>query len=191
MVTRAPEASEVSARVAKTQKFRAPWARSFSSGRQVCKARVVPPVKRKFQPTPSRNKAARNWCKSTPESAITMHNTFNTTPIPMIVKVPNRRIKCPVKNPGANMPITCHSSTSAMSENGRLHCCMAMGVAAISKFITPKPNALPMAATMNTGCAMISLSGRPPAPFDWGGAGANCMNDIKPMASNATSASDK
>ena len=78
-----------------------------------------------------------------------------------------------------------------MSENGRLHCCMAMGVAAISRFMTPKPNALPMAATMNTGCDMISLSGRPPLASDFGAGGANCMNDINTIASTATPASDR
>ncbi|MFO1244619.1 MAG: hypothetical protein U1E71_05470 [Ramlibacter sp.] len=54
------------------------------------------------------------------------------------------------------MPITCHSSTSAASENGSPHCCMAIGgVAAISRFITPSSRAPVAAATMNTGCFMI------------------------------------
>ena len=43
----------------------------------------------------------------------------------------------PVKKPGANMPMTCHSSTSAASENGMPHTSIASGVAAISRFITP------------------------------------------------------
>ena len=55
----------------------------------------------------------------------------------MMGRVPNFLIKCPVKKPGANMPITCHSNTSAVSENGRPQTCMAIGVAAIKRFITP------------------------------------------------------
>ena len=62
---------------------------------------------------------------------------FRTSPTPMIGSAPKRLIRWPVKNPGANMPITCHSSTSAASEKGSRHCCMAIGVAAISRFITP------------------------------------------------------
>ena len=35
------------------------------------------------------------------------------------------------------MPITCHSKTKAVSENGRPQICIANGVAAISRFMTP------------------------------------------------------
>jgi hypothetical protein len=55
----------------------------------------------------------------------------------MMGSTPKRLIRWPVKKPGANMPITCHSSTSAASSNGKPHTCMASGVAAISRFITP------------------------------------------------------
>ncbi|EWS62834.1 hypothetical protein Y695_03936 [Hydrogenophaga sp. T4] len=95
------------------------------------------PVKRKFQPTPSRNSAIRNWCRFTPVSATAMQAMLSTTPTPMMVSVPKRLIRWPVKKPGANMPITCHSSTSAASSNGKPQTCMASGVAAISRFITP------------------------------------------------------
>ena len=57
--------------------------------------------------------------------------------LPMMGSVPKRLIRWPVKKPGANMPITCHSSTSAVSENGRPQTCIAIGVAAIRRFITP------------------------------------------------------
>ena len=66
-----------------------------------------------------------------------MQAAFNTTPTPITGSTPKRRIRCPVKKPGANMPMTCHSSTSAASENGRPQICIASGVAAISRFITP------------------------------------------------------
>ena len=66
-----------------------------------------------------------------------MQPRFSATPTPMIGSAPNRLIRLPVKKPGANMPITCHCSTSAASAKGRLHCCIAIGVAAISRFITP------------------------------------------------------
>ena len=47
------------------------------------------------------------------------------------------------------------------SKRAAPHCCMAIGVAAISRFITPKPSAPAAAATMNTGWRTISPSGRP------------------------------
>jgi hypothetical protein len=78
-----------------------------------------------------------NWCRSTPDSATPMQARFSATPTPMTGNVPNRRIKWPVKKPGANMPITCHSSTSAASAKGKPQTCIASGVAAISRFITP------------------------------------------------------
>ena len=66
-----------------------------------------------------------------------MQARLSTTPAPMTVSVPKRLIRLPVKKPGANMPITCHSSTMAASSNERPHCCIASGVAAISRFMTP------------------------------------------------------
>ncbi len=87
------------------------------------------------------------------------------------------------------MPITCHSSTSAASEKGRPHICMAIGVAAISRFMMPKLKAPVAAATMNTGWRMISRSGRPCRPAFLGGTGGNVMNDSASMPSNATPAS--
>ena len=64
---------------------------------------------------------------------------------------PRRRIRWPVKKPGANMPITCHCSTKAASAKGRPHTCMASGVAVISRFITPKASAPPKLATTKAG----------------------------------------
>ena len=107
----------------------------------------------------------------------------------MMGSVPKRLIRWPVKKPGANMPITCHSSTSAASENGRPQTCMAIGVAAIRRFITPKPSAPAAAATMNTGWRMISPRGLPPLAACWGGVGGKWMNASKAMASRATPAS--
>ena len=65
------------------------------------------------------------------------HTTFSTTPTPMTGSTPKRLIRCPVKKPGANMPMTCHCSTSAVDSKSKPHTCMASGVAAISRFITP------------------------------------------------------
>jgi hypothetical protein len=64
---------------------------------------------------------------------------------------------------------------------------MASGVAAISRFITPKPSAPAATATMKAGWRAISDSGRPlPAP----GLGATCsgkrMNDSASSARPAT-----
>jgi len=42
-----------------------------------------------------------------------------------------------VKKPGANMPITCHCSTWAASSKLKPQTCMASGVAAMSRFMTP------------------------------------------------------
>ena len=50
---------------------------------------------------------------------------------------PKRRIRLPVKKLGTNMPSTCHSRTSAVLANGCEHIAIAIGVAAISRFITP------------------------------------------------------
>ncbi len=72
-----------------------------------------------------------------PVNAIAIHRALSTTPAPMTESVPNRLIKAPVKNPGANIPITCHSNTKAVSSKLKPHCCIAKGVAAMSKFITP------------------------------------------------------
>ena len=55
VVTSAPEANEVKAMVANTQKLMAACARSFSSGRQACIDSVVLPVNKKFQPRPNKN----------------------------------------------------------------------------------------------------------------------------------------
>ena len=70
-------------------------------------------------------------------SAIPIQTMLSTTPKPIILVVPYFLISDPVKKPGANMPITCHSSTKAVSEKGRPHICMARGVAAINIFMTP------------------------------------------------------
>ncbi|MNL88391.1 hypothetical protein D3C87_2180710 [compost metagenome] len=62
---------------------------------------------------------------------------MSNTPVPMMGSTPNRLMRWPVTKPGANMPITCHSSTSAEASKSKPHTCMASGVAAISRFITP------------------------------------------------------
>ena len=40
---------------------------------------------------------------------------ISTQPTSMILSTPKRRMRLPVKNPGANMPTTCHLITSAAS----------------------------------------------------------------------------
>ena len=137
MVTSAPEANEVIDIVANTQKLMAACARSFSSGRYAASASVVLPVNRKFQPTPSSSSALTKCISSTPDSAMPTHARFSTTPAPITGSTPKRLISEPVTKPGAYMPITCHCSTMAVAPNSKPHTCMASGVAAISRFITP------------------------------------------------------
>jgi hypothetical protein len=98
---------------------------------------VVAPVNRKFQPTPSMNSAMPKWCSSTPMSATATQARFSSTPEPMMDSTPKRLMRWPVMKPGANMPITCHSSTSAAASKLKPHTCIASGVAAMSRFITP------------------------------------------------------
>ncbi len=50
---------------------------------------------------------------------------------------PKRLIRAPVKKLGTNMPSTCHSRTSAVFSKGCEHIAIAIGVAAMSRFITP------------------------------------------------------
>lgn len=100
-------------------------------------ASVVLPVNRKFHPTPSRNSATTNCCRSCPDNAMAMHAALSATPAPITRSTPQRLIRWPVTKPGANMPITCHSSTKAASLNGMPQVCMASGVAAIRRFMTP------------------------------------------------------
>ena len=66
-----------------------------------------------------------------------MQARFSSTPVAMTGSVPKRLIRLPVKKLGTNMPSTCHSSTSAVLANGCEHIAIAIGVAAISRFITP------------------------------------------------------
>jgi hypothetical protein len=66
---------------------------------------------------------------------------------------------------------------------------MAMGVAAISRFMMPKLKAPVAAATMNTGWRMISPSGRPCCPAFLAGNGGKVMNDSASMPRSATPAS--
>ena len=66
-----------------------------------------------------------------------MHSALSSTPTAITGSAPKRRISEPVKKLGTNMPSTCHSSTSAALANGCAHCAIAIGVAAISRFITP------------------------------------------------------
>jgi hypothetical protein len=98
---------------------------------------VVAPVKRKFQPMPSSSKAARKRSSSSPVSAMATQARLSSTPATITRSVPKRWIRWPVKKAGTNMPSTCHSITSAASRNGSPQRCMASGVAAISRFITP------------------------------------------------------
>ena len=95
------------------------------------------PVNKKFQPTPSKNRADVNCISSTPVKATTMQAALSSTPSAITGSAPQRLIRSPVKKPGANMPTTCHCSTQAVSPKPMPHCCMARGVAAMSKFITP------------------------------------------------------
>ena len=94
-------------------------------------------MNRKFQPTPSVSSAARKCIRSTPDSAISTHTPFSARPTTITGNAPKRWIRLPVKKLGAYMPTTCHPSTSAAEANGCEHCAIAIGVAAISRFITP------------------------------------------------------
>ena len=98
---------------------------------------ALAPVYKKFQPTPKVKSATKNCITSTPLRATATQTKLSAAPTAITGKAPKRLMRCPVKKLGTNMPSTCHSSTSAALEKGSAHCCMAMGVAAIKRFITP------------------------------------------------------
>ena len=62
---------------------------------------------------------------------------FKTTPIAMIKTEPYFLMRYPEKNPGANIPITCHCKTVAVSANMNPQTSIASGVPAMIKFIIP------------------------------------------------------
>ena len=66
---------------------------------------------------------------------------------------------------------------------------MASGVAAIKRFITPKPRAPQAAATMKTGWRMISRRGRPSLLACLTGAAGKVMKASTAIDSSATPAS--
>ena len=66
-----------------------------------------------------------------------MQATLSNAPVAMTGNAPKRLINEPVKKLGTNMPSTCHSRTSAALLNGCEHWAIAIGVAAIKRFITP------------------------------------------------------
>ena len=91
----------------------------------------------KFQPTPSRNSAARKCISSMPDNEIATQANISRQPVAMIRTAPKRAIRLPVTSPGRNMPITCHSITSAVDDHGSWHISIASGVATISRFMIP------------------------------------------------------
>ncbi len=68
---------------------------------------------------------------------------------------------------------------------------MAIGVAAISRFMTPKPSAPATAATMNTGRRASTASGRAALRRGTAASGGNSMNCISASDSSATAARDR
>ena len=72
----------------------------------------------KFQPTPRRTSAAQNCHSAMPDSATATQAPINTMPAAITLSTPKRRIRDPVKNPGAYIPTTCHSMTNAAALNG-------------------------------------------------------------------------
>ena len=98
---------------------------------------VVPPVYMKFQPMPSRTRAAQNCQIALPDRATPMQATMKAIPTAMILIAPKRLISEPVANPGAYIPTTCHSITSAAALKGWLQKLIASGVAVISRFMMP------------------------------------------------------
>ena len=70
-------------------------------------------------------------------SATTRAIAIIATPATITVSMPKRRISEPVTNPGAYMPTTCHSMTIAAAQNGWPQKFIAIGVAVISRFISP------------------------------------------------------
>ena len=72
-----------------------------------------------------------------PLSAMTTQSATRATPARITLSTPKRRISEPVKNPGANIPTTCHSITIATEAKGWRHRSMAIGVAVISRFMRP------------------------------------------------------
>ena len=55
----------------------------------------------------------------------------------MTLGSPNRLIRCPVKNDGANMATTCHWITEAVASKLWPQTRIASGVAVMTKFMTP------------------------------------------------------
>ena len=91
----------------------------------------------KFQPTPTSTSATQKCATSTPFSATATQATFSAAPTRMMLSTPKRLISDPATSEGANMPITCEDTTNAASPKGWPQIPMAIGVAVISRFITP------------------------------------------------------
>ena len=72
-----------------------------------------------------------------PLSATATQTAISATPARITLSTPKRLISEPVKKPGAYMPTTCHSITSAAAPNGWLQKSIAIGVAVISRFMRP------------------------------------------------------
>src|SRR6476469_1852810 len=109
---------------------------------------------------PSITSAHQKLAIATPASAIAAHAARHATPASITCSTPKRLMREPVKNDGANMPITWEASTNAAASYGWPQKLMARGVAVMSRFITAYPMAPTMTATMNEGWRAISASGR-------------------------------
>ena len=103
----------------------------------------------------------QNCVTPMPDNAVRTHAICSAKPMEIIRISPNRLIRFPVKNAGANMPTPCEAMTKALSSKLRPHSnTMAIGVAVISRFMVPWPTSAAMVATMKTGWHMILVSGR-------------------------------
>ena len=139
----------------------AAWVLAFSAGVWTSVTSVVPPVNRKFQPTPSRIAATWKLTSAMPSRFATAQSAIKSAPAAMTVIVPKRLIRWPVTNEGANMPSTCHWIVCADCEKPKPQKCMASGIAVISSDIIANPTKEPSTAMMKVGCRMICSRGRP------------------------------
>ena len=95
----------------------------------------MPPVNRKFQPTPSSTAPIWKLTSVMPWMLATAQSAISSAPAAMILIVPKRLIRWPVTKDGANMPSTCHWIVCAESEKPKPLNIIASGVAVISSDI--------------------------------------------------------
>ena len=132
----------------------APWTFPFSSSVWHVTSSDVEPISIRFQPAPIAMLVMKKLASVMPVSPATMPIANSPKPIMMTLRLPNRLIRCPAKNDGANMANMCHWMTNGTSVS-RPHSFIDSGVAAIIRIIPAHDTDVPIAATTKAGCFMI------------------------------------